>query len=115
LEQRLQSLPAVSGQGTHGPSTWPLKLDLPSQTSQACGVAAVSLGPGRQRGPSPAAGTGSRAHIDPSGEVPVLTKVPPPAMGAVEPLGKRMDCAPSTKSNGWRWKAGRLKRRKPEQ
>ena len=66
LLHREQSLPGVSGHGTHGPSTWPLWPSLrPSHSWQpflvAFGPFITSFGPGRHRGPSPAAGMGRRA------------------------------------------------------
>ena len=46
LSQRLQSLPAVCGHGTHGPFTL-----LASPGRQRFGVLALSCVPGMQRGP----------------------------------------------------------------
>jgi hypothetical protein len=59
LSQRLQSLPAVPGQGMHVPPTSPF-----SHGWQAKGVELVSLGPGRHRGPSASVGMGIIDHMD---------------------------------------------------
>merc|ERR1712107_774503 len=85
LSQRLQSLPLVSGQGLHSPSTlWC------SQASQAYGVSAVSFGPGRQQGPNSVAGIASLDHMEPLGCVPSVKKVP--GMGKTVPFLNMMPC-----------------------
>ena len=71
LSQREQSEPFVCGHGLHGPLTSAF-----SHSSHAYGSSPVSLAPGRQRGPSCTDGMGSRAHIEPLGLVPSLTKTP---------------------------------------
>ena len=71
LSHRLQSLPGVPGQGTHGPSMF-----LASPLRHLCGVVSVSLGPGMQRGPSQVDGIGMRDHIEPTGVTPSVTNIP---------------------------------------
>jgi hypothetical protein len=98
LSQRLQSLPGVPGHGSQGPSTI-----AASQGSQPCGVALVSLGPGRQRGPSQSDGIGMRDHIEPCGTVPLLTKTGV-GTGVSDPFLCTIACWLRTKLSGVRWK-----------
>ena len=76
---------------------------MSSHGSHAFGVEFVSSGPGRQRGPSAVAGIGSRAHVEPAGVVPSLTKTGA-ATAAVEPSRKRIACASRANSSGVLWK-----------